>query len=210
MQLSVEPYIIEELKKRDPTLAWWIEQLAVPVRTMTPDLFEAMISSIISQQISTKAAVTILDRLRAKSGRIAPQAIKALGLAEIQACGMSFRKAGYILAACEAVLTGQLNLDELSSAADERVIEVLTELPGIGRWTAEMLMIFSLGRQDVLSISDLGIQRGIMRAYRLTSVTKKDLLELRQRFSPYATSAGLYFWKIAGLSPEQLDQLIAL
>lgn len=209
MQLTIDPQVVEELKAKDARLAQVIEHLPVPVRKQSPDLFEAIISSIVSQQISTRAAETIMQRMVDQIVKITPESIISLEIDDIQAFGMSFRKAGYIAGVARQVVAGKLNLDELSSLSDETVVKHLTKLSGIGPWTAEMLLIFSLGREDVLSISDLGIQRGVERVYGSGFVNQKSLLQLRERFSPHGTAAGLYFWHVAGLSPTDwadLDQ----
>lgn len=205
MQLTIPKSDLEQLILIEPKLIPWIEKLPPLERPGTADLFEAIISSIISQQISTKAAVTIKNRLQEKAGSITPLAVARLSREEIQALGMSFRKAGYLEAITERVVSGALHLDELSSFSDERVIEELVALPGIGPWTAEMLLIFSLGRTDVLSIDDLGIKRGVERVFGLESADKKFLRELKTRFSPFGTSAGLLFWQVAGLSKTELE-----
>ena len=207
MQLTIKPEIVAALKAKDDTLARVIEALPIPVRRANPDLFCAIVGSIISQQISTKAAETIYRRLDEKLGRITPANLAALAVADIQSLGMSFRKAGYLKGMAQAVTDGQLDLDEVSSLPDERVIEQLTQLPGIGRWTAEMLLIFSLGRDDVLSLGDLGIRRGIERIYGRDFINQKSLRRLKEKLSPYGTAAGLYFWQVAGLDASGLEEL---
>lgn len=207
MKLTIKPEIIRQLKLKDETLARVIELVPVPMRRQTPDLFEAIIASIISQQISTKAAETIKQRLSDKSGGITPESLLSLEIIDIQSCGMSFRKAGYIAGVSREVAEGGLDLDELSHMSDERLTKELIKLPGIGPWTAEMLLIFSLGREDVLSLTDLGIVRGIERIYGQDFVTPKNLQALKERFSPYGTAAGLYFWLVAGMTPSELEEL---
>lgn len=206
MQLTIKPEIVAALKAKDDTLARVIEALPVPVRRANPDLFSAIVGSIISQQISTKAAETIYRRLEETLGAVTPDNLAALDVSEIQRLGMSFRKAGYLNGIAQAVAGGELNLDELSSLPDERVIEELIRLPGIGRWTAEMLLIFSLGRDDVLSLGDLGIRRGIERIYGADCLNQKSLRRLKEKLSPYGTAAGLYFWYVAGLDASGLEE----
>ena len=194
------------LREMDPILGQVMDFLPPIERPGTADLFESIIGSIISQQISTKAAITIRQRLLDKVGSITPENVAALSREEIQALGMSFRKAGYMETIAQEVLSGRLNLEELSSFSDERVIEELVALPGVGRWTAEMLLIFSLGRSNVLSMDDLGIRRGIERVYA-EPPNKETLRVLKEKFSPYGTAAGLVFWQVAGLGEEDLAQL---
>lgn len=207
MKLTIRPEVIEKLKAKDEILAKVIDRVPVPVRKRTPDLFEAIVKSIISQQISTKAAETISARLKSRVESITPEALLTLHVTDIQSMGMSFRKAGYIHGVAREVAEGRLDLDELSRLEDASLIKELTKLPGIGPWTAEMLLIFSLGRDDVLSITDLGIVRGIERVYGSDFVTPKNLSILKERFTPYGTAAGLYFWLVAGMEQARWKEL---
>lgn len=183
------------LKKQDPVLGAYIDSVGMIEREVTPDLFTALIHSIISQQISTKAATTIRNRLSEKIPDITPEAVAGLSIEDIQACGMSNRKAGYIKSCAEAVIKGHINLKELELLPDEEVIKQLSSLHGVGVWTAEMLLIFSLQRPDVVSYGDLGIRKGIMQLYGLENLTKKQFESYRDRYSPYGSVASLYLWE---------------
>ena len=183
------------LKKQDPLLGAYIDSVGMIEREVTPDLFTALIHSIISQQISTKAATTIRNRLLGKIPDITPEAVASLSIKDIQACGMSNRKAGYIKSCAEAVIQGHINLKELEHLPDEEVIKQLSSLHGVGVWTAEMLLIFSLQRPDVVSYGDLGIRKGIMQLYGLDNLTKKQFESYRERYSPYGSVASLYLWE---------------
>jgi len=113
---------------------------------------------------------------------------------EIKACGLTYRKVGYIKGICEAVSSGELDLEALADKADDEVIAELVKLNGIGVWSAEMFLIFSLYRPDVLSYGDLIIRKGIMKLYGLDDISKKDFEEYRKLYSPYGTVASLYLW----------------
>lgn len=188
---------IEYLKSRDRKLGEAIDKIGMVRREIIPDPFCALIYSIVGQQVSGKAADTVFNRLSDKAGGITPECIDNLELTEIQNCGMSLRKAGYIKGIAEASLAGVVDFANLSSKTDKEIIEILTKLRGVGVWTAEMLLIFSLGRPDVLSFNDFGIRKGIMKLYGLTDITKDIFLKYRNIYSPYCTTASIYLWEIA-------------
>ena len=122
--------------------------------------------------------------------------------AEIQQCGLSMRKARYIHGASRAVAMQELMLEEFPSLPDAEIISRLSALDGIGVWTAEMLLIFSLQRPDVVSWGDLAIRRGMMALYGLSSLTRTQFDNYRQRYSPYGSVASLYLWVLAARKPE--------
>ena len=189
---------LAHLSKRDRKFAALIERMGRLERELTPDLFAALTGGIIAQQISGKAAVTVENRLLDKVKRITPESVAALSPEEIQSCGMSMKKARNILSAAEAVLAGTLPIGRFPEMSDAEVVEQLSALPGIGVWTAEMLLIFSLGRQDVLSYGDFGIRQGIMRLYGHKVLPRERFLRYRKRYSPYGSIAAFYLWELAG------------
>ena len=156
-----------------------------------------MIDSIVSQQISGKAAETVFNRLCNLVGEISPAAIARVSVEEIQQCGMSLRKASYIKGIADAVFSGEFNLEELKSLPDDQVIKRLTTLRGVGAWTAEMLMIFSMERPDVVSWDDLGIRRGMCKLYNHKVLTKEQFMRYKKRYSPFGSVASLYLWEIS-------------
>lgn len=188
---------MDYLKERDPILGAAIDRIGFVKREVNPDIFSALISSIISQQISTKAAITVKNRLLELVGEIKPENIIKLDLEEIQKCGMSMRKADYINSIAEAVINKAVDLNNLNKLSDGEVIKELTKLKGVGEWTAEMLLIHSLQRPNVLSFKDLGIRRGLMRLYSLDHISKDGFEVYRNRYSPYNTVASIYLWKIS-------------
>ena len=189
---------LEGLKKKDRKLASEIDRIGMIERGVDRDLFSALIGSIVGQQISSKAAATVNLRLREFCGEITPRSIHNTDIMDIQKCGMSMRKARYIKASGEAVFSGALDLTAFASMTDDEIIGRLCELPGIGVWTAEMLLIFSLERRDVLSWGDLAIRRGICRLYGHRELTKDRFTRYKKRYSPYGSIASLYLWEISG------------
>ena len=185
------------LSARDPALGAAIARIGHIDREVFPDLFEALINSIAGQQISGKALATVWARLCATVGAVTPENLLAAGEERLRACGFSGRKVNYILSAARAVADGALDIHSLVEKDDQEVIRTLTALPGVGRWTAEMLLTFSLQRPDVLAYDDFGIRKGLCRLYGLDSVSKAQFAEYRARYAPYATVAALYLWHIA-------------
>jgi 3-methyladenine DNA glycosylase/8-oxoguanine DNA glycosylase len=186
---------ITYLGKKDKQLSKIINALGKIERQVMPNLFEALVESIIGQQISSKAAATVNQRLRDRfNGEISPEKVAATNHFYIQECGTTLKKAGYIKIAADAILYGKIKLDNFSSMTDEEIIAQLIQLPGVGVWTAEMLMIFSLQRPNIISYDDLIIRRSIMKLYKLEGLTKEQFETYKKRYHPYASIASLYLW----------------
>lgn len=186
------------LAARDPKLAEVIEAVGHIDREVFPELYPALVHSIAGQQISTKAHKTIWKRISDALGDVTPEAIAALSDDELQQFGLTFRKVGYIKGVAERVLSGALDLDELAKLPDDEVCRQLSALPGIGVWTAEMLMTFSMQRPNVVSWGDLAILRGMRMVYHHRRITPELFAKYRRRYSPYGTVASLYLWAVAG------------
>ena len=190
---------LDALKRRDKRLGRVIERLGPIRRGVEPDLFTALVDSVIAQQISGRAAQTISDRLHILVGNFTPQGLAEADPSQIQQCSLSQRKVGYIQGIAREVASGALDLEALRHAPDEELIRKLSALNGIGVWTAEMLMIFSLCRPDVLSWGDLGIRRGMALLYGDRELTRERFERRRKRYSPYGSVVSLYLWSIAGM-----------
>jgi len=188
---------IDHLSQRDPMLGKAIATIGMIERELYPDLFAALIRNIVAQQISKQAAATVWNRIVAAFGVVTPAKIAAADIATIQQLGLSLRKAGYIKHAAEAVIDGQICLEKLPHLSDEQVIAQLTQLPGVGVWTAEMLLLFSLARPDVLSWGDQALRRGLRNLYGLEDLTKDQFYRYKKRYSPYSSVASLYLWELA-------------
>jgi len=188
---------IEHLKRRDKKLGMAIDRIGAIEREVTPDLFTALVKSIVAQQISTKAADTVWGRLCIQLTDITPDNIAAVDVSEIQKCGLSMRKAGYIKGLGDAATCGELDLMKLGVLPDAEIIKKLLSLHGLGVWTAEMILIFSLCRPDVVSWGDLAIRRGMMNLYGLKNLTRAQFDSYRKRYSPYGSVASLYLWALS-------------
>lgn len=191
------PKEIEFLKKKDKKLGAAIDKIGMLYRETTPDPFEALVSSIVSQQISNKAAETVWNRLRAQLENVTPESITGASLSDIQSCGMSNRKATYIKGIADSAITGEINFNALHLLSDQEIIQKLSSLHGVGIWTAEMLLIFSLKRMDVVSYRDLAIRRGMINLYGLKDLSKEKFNRYKKRYSPYGSVASLYLWEIS-------------
>jgi len=187
----------EYLKSRDKKLGAAIARIGVIKREIIPDPFIALVSSVVGQQISNKAAKTVWDRMNKLLGDITPENIVKVGISEIKGCGMSERKAGYIKGIAEAAISGKVDFNTLHTLSDQEIIKKLSSLHGVGVWTAEMLLIFSLCRPDVVSCKDLAICRGMMNLYGLKELSKEKFEKYRKRYSPYGTVASLYLWELS-------------
>lgn len=194
--------------RRDPVLAAIIKQHGAcglgAVRDRF-DHFEMLVRAIVFQQLSTKAATTIHQRLIEcmPGGTPTPPALEALTEAQLRAAGISRQKAGYLRDLCTKVGSGTVPLDAVDGMTDEEVITALTQVKGIGRWTAEMFLIFRLQRPDVLPLNDLGIVNAIHKAYRLRKKpTPERIRRIGEPWRPYRSVASWYLWR--SLEPPSL------
>lgn len=189
----------------DPVLKAVIERVGPCTLKPDPDIFAALVDAIISQQISVKAADAIMARVRAAmpDGRITPANLQDFDFERLRGLGLSTPKARYVQNLVEHVTSGQLELAQLAELDDEAIIEQLTAVKGIGRWTAEMCLIFVLMRPDVLPVDDLGFLEGIRVAYQLPErPSKKDALVRGELWRPYRTFATWYLWAVRRLSMQ--------
>lgn len=190
------------LSSVDPVLAAAIAQIGPCTLAPNPNTFETLVDAIISQQISVKAADAIMARLRyalalEPGAAVTAAALSTLDHDSLRSAGLSTPKARYVLDLTERVMRGQLNLDELHTLEDEAVIARLIEVKGIGRWTAEMILMFSLGRLDVLPLDDLGFIEGVRYAYNLEQrPARQQLLERGEVWRPYRSIATWYIWAL--------------
>jgi DNA-3-methyladenine glycosylase II len=187
------------LLRRDPVLAALIRRhgpcrLADAVRV---DHFSALVRSIVFQQLSTKAASTIHARLLTlMPDGVTPEALAAVTEDQFRDAGISRQKAVYLRDLCERVGGGEVVLDGVEALDDEGIIAALTRVKGIGRWTAEMFLMFRLHRPDVLPVNDLGILTAVQRAYGLRKrPTPERLKRIGEAWKPYRTIACWYLWR---------------
>lgn len=189
---------MEYLSRRCSSLGALIERLGPLQRPVRPDPFEALVTSVLSQQISSKGAATVCGRFQELVGTITPERVVALPVEELQRCGTSMRKAEYLKGIAEAALSGTIDFAALADLPDAEVVRRLSALRGVGVWTAEMLLIFSFCRPDVVSWLDLGIRKGMMTLYGKRKLTPRQFAVYRKRYAPFGSVASLYLWALAG------------
>ena len=186
------------LKRKDKKLGAVIDRLGHIERETDTDVFSALVHHIIGQQISTKAQQTIWQRLQRFLGEVTPQNLYDATEADIQALGISLRKVNYIKDLAAKTVVGDFSPAGVAAMPDAEAIRALTALKGVGVWTAEMILLFSLERPDILSYDDLAIRRGMQMVYRHKELTRSLFLKYRRRLSPCGSVASLYFWAVSG------------
>lgn len=187
--LSKDKVLANILKKDSHALSL---QKNIPLRLM---------ASIISQQLSTKVAAIILDRFVSLYPAKKPTIQKVLDTPEetLRGIGISYAKIKYIYAVANFCIEHKITDKKIQELSNEAIIELLTQIKGVGKWTVEMLLMFSLGREDVFAVDDLGIQQAMTKLYNLDPTNKKqlklDMLERSKAWSPYRTYACLHLWR---------------
>lgn len=202
---------IRHLRKVDPVLATVIDSVG-PCRLETRSEgthFDALVRSIVYQQLSGKAASTILGRVHALYGHRSPTPAELLATPDetLRNAGLSRQKLSYLKDLAEKVERGEVPLaaDAIDHLSDDEIIERLVKVKGIGRWTVHMFLLFRLGRPNVLPELDLGIQNAIKRAYRMRKQPgPRDVLRIGKKWAPHASVASWYLWRsLDGQSPER-------
>jgi DNA-3-methyladenine glycosylase II len=197
------PDPLEELRRSDPVMRRLVddhgpldEEQRRRGRPLEP--YGALVRSIVGQQLSTKAARSIYERLTALfDGRTpTPPELLAADPEDVRSVGLSRPKVAYLRSLAEHVESGELELARLSELPDEEVTEQLTAVKGLGQWTADMFLIFHLGRPDVLPVGDLGVRRAVERAYGLPDLPDAaQLTEIGEPWRPHRSLASLYLWR---------------
>ena len=201
---------LAELAELDPRIARLIVEVDPAViaerrSERSKDRFQALARIIVGQQVSTAAARTVWKRIEDEfGGTVAPiDLIASDAEGRLRGCGLSGRKASYMIGIAEAIESGELRPDELDELTDDEVTEALVALKGIGRWSAEMFLIFDLGRPDVFSGGDLGLRKGIQILYELEEPpTPEEAVAIAMSWSPHRTLASLYLWEAVHAAPR--------
>lgn len=190
---------IAHLKKSDPILKVIIEGVKLREVTVTRGPFKALVEAIVSQQLSIKAADTIFNRFVALTpGKKfpTPREIMKMPPAKMRKCGLSRMKVSFIKDLAKKTLDGTLNFKTINRLTDEEVVGHLTSVKGIGRWTAEMFLIFSLQRDDVFSYGDLGLRNALQRLYKMKKPpTPRQVEKITAKWKPYRSLASRYLWE---------------
>jgi DNA-3-methyladenine glycosylase II len=191
---------LEHFKKHDPILyrfAQTLEPIVLPTEFKSELFFSHLADSIVGQQLSVKAGNTIWQRVSAiLNHTITPQSVLAVEDQLFRDAGMSWSKIAYMKDLAKHVLEEKLDLLTLHTHQNDEIIKLLTQVKGIGPWTVEMFLMFTLGRPDVFSLGDLGLKRGIQKLYDLKDEpTKAELLKFAEKWAPYRTYASRILWK---------------
>jgi DNA-3-methyladenine glycosylase II len=200
---------LDHLKKSDAILASIIARVGPCKMAYRDPTFEMLARAIVFQQLSTKAATTIYRRLEeAAGGSLTPEAIQNLSVGEMRRAGLSRQKLGYIRDLAEHALSGKVDFARLPAMSDEEVIASLTDIKGVGVWTAHMFLLFSLRRPNVLPIGDLGVRMAIQKAYRKRKIpTPKQVEQIAKGWHPYCSYAAWYLWRSLELpAPERSNR----
>lgn len=183
--------------QKDPDLATIMNNVGEYKLKRKNQHFSVLVESIISQQIATNAAEAIFNRFKKLYSKF-PTASEILSTrkSKLRAVGLSGMKIEYLKDLARHIEEGKLNMKTFSKMKDEEVIAQLTQVKGIGRWTAEMFLIFSLGRQDVFPVDDLGLRKGVQMLFSLPEIPKpKEVEKLGEKWKPYRTIVTWYLWK---------------
>jgi len=184
--------------QKDPLIKPLLQRYSIEARGQSADLFRDLLKSIIGQQLSVKAAGTIINRfmdLFPDQKNIKPEDILARDEESLRSVGLSRQKISYLRSLSECIISEKILLATLPDLPDEQVISHLTLVKGIGRWTAEMMLIFSLGREDVFSVGDLGLRTAVSRIYGVDREDKIEIEKISQTWSPYRSLVSLYLWQ---------------
>ncbi len=191
------------LARKDPVLRKVIAHVGTCTLQPGGDPFVLLVRAVVSQMISTVAAQSIFARLEQAVGAVTPEAFLAAGEERLRGAGLSGAKARGLADLAAHVAEGRLPLDRLDELDDEEVIARLVPVRSIGRWTAEMFLIFSLGRLDVLPVDDFGLRAGVRDLYGLKELPGRAALrELAEEWRPYRSVATWYLWRSRGFVPQ--------
>ncbi|MBE6902870.1 MAG: DNA-3-methyladenine glycosylase 2 family protein [Ruminococcaceae bacterium] len=194
----------EYLSSKDERLGAFISHKGYVERMVFDDVFSGLCYNIVNQQLSMKACETLWGKLTAAVVEVVPES--CTDVARLKACGLSQSKADCIAACAERFISSEITAEKLRAMTDAEVTAALTGIKGIGRWTAEMTLIFCLGRMDVLSLSDFGIRKGLSLLHGMDMKDIKAMEKYRELYSPYGTVASVYLWEAARELPEKKEK----
>jgi DNA-3-methyladenine glycosylase II len=189
---------VEHLRQKDPALAKVIDASEKLRFAPEGEMFQSLVESILTQQLARAAANAIIGRVKAlyPGELITAAALYTTPVRKLRKAGVSPQKIRYLKDLSRRVVKGQLDLELLKEKTDQEMLEALDVVLGIGPWTIHMLLLFALGRPDVLPVDDLGIRKAIQKIYSLSEMPKKDAIEeLAKNWHPYCSVASLYLWR---------------
>ncbi|HEX6416229.1 MAG TPA: DNA-3-methyladenine glycosylase [Candidatus Saccharimonadales bacterium] len=197
---------MDHLRKNDPTLRPVIDAYGLPTFKPHGNYYQELVESIISQQLSVKAAATINGRFVDLFGHFPlPEEILSKTTEELRSAGLSGQKTRYICDLAQRVLDGSVRFDHLDGLTNEQIVSELTAVKGIGEWTVHMFLLFCMGRLDVLAYGDLGVRTGVMRLYGLDTLPDKSVMQAladQNKWTPYQSLVSWYAWKVLDNEPK--------
>jgi len=195
--------ICDQLALTDPHLDQIIKTYGYPPFWSRPNSFESLVHIILEQQVSLASALSALNKLRERVQEMTPARILLLTDEEMRACYVSRQKSSYLKYLAEALLNGQLKLDEFWHLPDEEIRSQLVALKGIGNWTADVYLMFALQRADIFPIGDLAAVNALKRVKQLPAeTTREEMLEITTQWQPYRTLAAMLLWHFYLSSPR--------
>ncbi len=187
---------MEYLAGKDPVMAKLIAHYGHFERGVEQTVFSSLVTHIVSQMLSNKVGAVLNGRLHALVGEYTPEHILQQTPAAIKGIGISQRKAEYIVGLAKGKADGSYDFDAVSGMTDEEVVVYLCQIPGVGKWTAEMIAEFTLGRLDIFSYGDAALRGGMMRAHGFKTLSKIRFERYRKKYTPYCSVASLYYYAI--------------
>lgn len=187
---------MDYISLKDPVMSDLVEHFGHMDKGLTTDIFASLVLHIIGQMLSDKVSRAISSRLFDRIGTITPDNILILNEDDLRAMGISYKKAEYILQLAKDVKDKVLSFDNLSEMSDEEVIAYLVKIKGVGKWTAEMIAEFTLGRLNIFSYDDVALQNGIKKAHGFKTLSKQRFERMRKKYSPYCSVASLYYYAL--------------
>ena len=186
----------KELCRKDKRLCRIIKLYPKDFLYSKSDPFYTLARSIVGQQISVKSAQAVWDKFERKAKRIEPDIILKMHFMSLKSCGLSRQKIKYLKSLSSAFIQNKINPQKWKKYSDEEIINELVMIKGIGRWTAEMYLIFNLCRPDIFPVDDIGLLRGICNCYNLNYPIKKEVaVKMSEKWKPYRSVATWYFWR---------------
>ena len=186
----------KELKKKDKKLGKIIDSYPKDFLFTKSDPFLTLARSIVGQQISVKAAQSVWDKLISKIGNISPNEINRVHSNTLKSAGLSRQKVLYLKNLSKAFIYKELNVNSWNKMSDSEIIEDLIKIKGIGKWTAEMFLIFNLCRADIFPLDDIGMIKGVCKIYKLEyPIKREELIEIGNKWKPYRSVATWYLWR---------------
>lgn len=193
-QLITTPEIIEYLIKKDNVFKMLFEKYGYAKYVKKSNIYETIVSNIIGQQLSNKVKQVIYNRFINLVKIVTPEIILETDSEDIRSCGISYSKIKYIKELSENILQNKINFQDLEHFSDDELIKFFCKIKGVGTWTAEMLSLFALGRENIISYDDVAIRNGIIKAKNYKTLSKQRFQQLKNKYAPYCSYASLYFY----------------